>query len=88
MVNGIVKGMESVMCIVTRTKTKHGFIDDNSKKEAKEILSCPFCGSQPELWNHKGRWWVDCRELDCQVNPGTSNDCTREMAINQWNKRK
>lgn len=61
---------------------------DNLKK-----LSCPFCGSQPEIWDagqlvlDDKRFMVLCENSECLVQPHTQFFSTIKAAVTAWNKR-
>ena len=50
---------------------------------SNELLSCPFCGGEPELsCGGPGNWWVRCKS--CKA---ASDDRMRHAAIDAWNAR-
>ena len=51
----------------------------------KEYLKpCPFCGSEAELFESPGVYFVECSNPKCNY-PNNWN--TREEAVAAWNKR-
>lgn len=58
----------------------------NISPQNSNIKSCPWCGELPTIWNHKGKWAIDCQTEDC-INPGTPLLDKEEFAINRWNAR-
>lgn len=50
-----------------------------------ELLSCPFCGAEPQLRNpHDVLWIVDCIQCGAQASSETD---VRDYAIEAWNTR-
>ncbi len=59
------------------------------KPRKKELLDCPFCGSEADIeCQGKSAWVVGCMNKSCEVFlPTYSWFTSRENAINAWNTR-
>lgn len=55
-----------------------------------DILKCPCCGKNPlrlyGVENHK--YWIECNNFDCPVNPSTRMHRIRGLDVRDWNNRK
>jgi hypothetical protein len=46
-----------------------------------ELKPCPFCGNEPEIWQHKGKAYAECDNLHC---PMFEQDA---IILTAWNTR-
>lgn len=58
-----------------------------------KLKPCPFCG-KPVIYHTtvydndcKRRFWVECRDKECKIQPTSPWRFTREEAAEDWNKR-
>lgn len=53
------------------------------------VLPCPWCGKVPALrqWNITQKFFVECRDGACEVQPCTGEHKTTDLAIAAWNTR-
>ncbi len=58
-----------------------------SKDIPIKLLTCPFCGKEPHMWNHKLNVYIDCETEDC-INPGTPIGLDKLAAVSMWNTRR
>ena len=50
---------------------------------------CPWCKQWPVVETHDtSRWWVQCVDPDCPVQPVTTACETQEKAIKLWESRR
>jgi len=54
-----------------------------------KLLSCPFCGENPAVYEITDGWYVDCNNDDsCNFVPQQQNGIHRKQdAIDKWNIR-
>lgn len=50
----------------------------------KKVKPCPFCGSPGQLWLKVGYYKVECTNREC---PSHKKFVTKEMAVEEWNRR-
>lgn len=54
------------------------------------IFCCPICASRPRRFygveNH--RFWIECDNPDCPVQPSTKHHLIKGMEIRDWNNGK
>jgi hypothetical protein len=58
------------------------------KNEA--LLPCPFCGDEYNMDVEKrfdGDFFVECGNMDCEVQPITNDFSTKKEAVAAWNTR-
>ena len=65
-------------------------LEDSAKLKP---LMCPFCGSEPRIFeapNHAQVIcvWIECKDFNCTGRPSTFMCGTVNEAIKLWNKRK
>lgn len=55
------------------------------------LLSCPFCGKEPEIDKYKIKgimvWNVGCMNDDCSVHVETDDFESQDEAVKSWNQR-
>lgn len=54
-----------------------------------KLLSCPFCGSEPDTTQTRilENWFAGCHNVECEFNPTTSGYDLEDEAITAWNTR-
>lgn len=53
-----------------------------------DAKTCPWCGSEAEVYQTEGRWVVRCTSVGgCPVIPYSWTFETKEKAIEAWNTR-
>ena len=56
----------------------------------EDAKTCPWCGSEAEVYQIEGRWVVRCtsdENSNCPVIPYSWTFATKEGAIKAWNTR-
>lgn len=61
---------------------------DKQEKNADDLLRCPFCGNEPEVFFKEERInIIHCIGRECRVRPTSGNHSTWESCIKAWNAR-
>ena len=54
------------------------------------ILNCPCCNSRPKRFKgmENNKYWIECNNSNCSVQPETRMYKIKGLDIIAWNKRK
>lgn len=55
-----------------------------------DLKPCPFCGTIPhvEQNNSTKKYWIQCTNPKCRIQPCTDMHKTRGVIVREWNRRK
>lgn len=56
-----------------------------------KLKPCPFCGKVPSgirfVGNPINKWYVECTNEKCRIQPATSYHKMKGVVVREWNKR-